>query len=99
MADNQIYGNGNKVIWPALSAVAGLTVGVVGVIAFAYSQFFTLREHEEFRKTIMESNLRLEDRIKNVEAKAEGNSQWLAKIQGFLDAHIQSQPQQQQRQK
>lgn len=91
MADNQIYGNGNKVIWPALSAVAGLTVGVVGVIAFAYSQFFTLREHEEFRKTITETNLRLEDRLKKVEAQANSNSEWLAKIQGFLDAHSQAQ--------
>lgn len=83
--------NGSRFLWPAMSAAGGLLVGLVGVIAFAYSQFFTLREHEEFRKTIAETNMRLEDRIKKVENQANNNSEWLAKIQGFLDAHSQAQ--------
>lgn len=80
-------GSGNRFLSTGLPAIGGLLVGLITMVAFLYGQFFTLREHEEFRKTIAETQFRNEDRFKRAEENIIANQKSLAEIQGFIQAH------------
>ena len=76
-----------KFILPGLASLGGLAVGVVSMIAFLYGQFYTLREHEEFRKTMTEAHDRLEDRLKRDEQTITEGQRAIGEMQGFIAAH------------
>lgn len=82
-----INGEAHKFILPALASLGGLVLGVVTMIGFLYGQFYTIREHEEFRKTLSETQHGADDHMKRLDQMAVDNQKEIAIVRGFIDAH------------
>jgi hypothetical protein len=82
-----INGDATKLVFPLLACLGGLAVGVVTMIAFLNGQYYTIREHEEFRKTLSETQMRVEDHLKRIDQTVVDNQRAVGELQGFIAAH------------
>lgn len=82
-----INGDASKFVFPLLACLGGLAVGVVAMIGFLNGQFYTIREHEEFRKTLSETQHGTDDHMKRIDQMVVDNQKEIAIVRGFIDAH------------
>lgn len=80
-------GDASKFILPGLASLGGLAVGVVSMVAFLYGQFYTLREHEEFRHTMEVTQDKANDHMKRMDQMIIDNQKAIAEAWGFINAH------------
>jgi hypothetical protein len=83
----ELNGNGKSLSLGKITGGASALVGAVGMIGFLYSQFETLREHEEFRKTLAEIQVRNDDAFKHIDDRLTSMVKSVSELQGIIYAH------------